>query len=450
MSLVQQYNILAQARAKQADFTSVTGAVADAISKTASSYAKSLDEQLRKDHEAIQTDEEKLERISQNLQSGVVLDDIQDISKRREEISRGKRRPFVGREKKLGFDNELNDIDKEVRNLESTIKAVSGMIQEYGNAEFSYIEDQLPLAEKETWKNIGQGNFDKVVVKGKNDKGVTEYYVNVGGENVPLPEFKLKVPTVEQNKEATKVYNQIATNLYNAGKANLKKGSQELNSTLQELAYSGIDDLRKNNVLGYRSLMLTKHEMGRGTWAQSKAVELAGEDASEENIAKKLDEVKVGIRNGDYDDEYQEETYTGLVETAFKNGLAERVFTDPKTSPLGSDTQRFEAAEFTNTFKNFFEQPTAGSINLKEGQTARVVGDKNVPFDKLRFTIYDNDEMPVVKTVKNPVYDEKDQNSQAELTVERTYTLDDVISIGSDPKFDYYGYLKNILDNSEK
>ena len=445
MSLVQQYNILAQARAKQADFTSVTGAAADAISKTASSYAKSLDEQLKKDHEAIQTDEEKLERLSENLQSGVVLDDIQDISKRREEINRKKRRPFVGKEKKLSFDNELNDIDKEVRNLESTIKAVSSMIQEYGDAEFSYIEDQLPIAEKETWKNIGQGNFDKVVVKGKNDKGVTEYYVNVGGENVPLPEFKLKVPTVEQNKEATRVYNQIATNLYNAGKANLKKGSQELNSTLQELAYSGIDDLRKNNVLGYRSLMLTKHEMGRGTWAQNKAIELAGDNASQEKIDEALDEVKIGIRNGDYDDEYQEETYAGLVETAFKNGLAERVFTDPKTSPLGSDTQRFEAAEFTNTFKNFFEQPTANRINLSGGNTARVVGDKNVPLEQLRFNVYDKNQMPIIeKTVPNPKYDEKDPNSQAELNVYLTYSIDDIISLAGDPEFNYYGYLKNI------
>ena len=65
MSLVQQYNILAQARAKEADFTSVTGAAADAISKTASSYMKSLDEQLKKDHEAIQTDEEKLKVLSE-------------------------------------------------------------------------------------------------------------------------------------------------------------------------------------------------------------------------------------------------------------------------------------------------------------------------------------------------------------------------------------------------
>lgn len=445
MSLVQQYNILAQARAKEADFTSVTGAAAGAISKTARSYMQSLDDDLKKDHEAIQKDEEKLERLSENLQSGLVLDDIQDISKRREEISRGKRRPFIGREKKLDFDNQLNNIDKEVKNLESTIKTVSSMIEEYSSADIQSIIDELPAAHKEAWTKIGKGNFKNILTKGQNEQGESEYYITVDGEKIPLPEFKLGVSSPGEKAKALEVYENIRKTLYNAGKANLKKGAQELNNTLQQDAYGKLAALRKTNILGYRSLMTTDHQMGLGTWAENKAVELAGEGASEEKIAKKLDEVKVNIRNGDYDDEYQVETYESLTQTAFKDGLAERVFTEPKTSPLGSDTQRFEAAEFTNTFKNFFEQPTANRINLSGGNTARVVGDKNVPLEQLRFNVYDKNQMPIVeKTVPNPDYDEKDPNSQAELNVYLTYSIDDIISLAGDPEFNYYGYLKNI------
>ena len=53
--------------------------------------------------------------------------------------------------------------------------------------------------------------------------------------------------------------------------------------------------------------------------------------------------------------------------------------------------------------------------------------------------------MPIVeKTVPNPDYDEKDPNSQAELNVYLTYSIDDIISLAGDPEFNYYGYLKNI------